>query len=413
MRAARACGDVWQLRAGVYVAAAAGPCETVLRRTTYEYTTAPGTFRPVRRAGGRPPGPQERAYGHAARMRTLRPKAVAARIGVIAPGAAEFAAGWPQDRDVEVLPRAQRVLARIGCRYLFSGDADAMLAAGAGLAAAREGMIRSWPLPGWAPTPARRSLARQQAVFAAGLRRVIERRRAAGRPGDDLLGRMLRPSAPYGLLPTAVVIDSLTALTVATVETPTRAVGWILLALARHPEAADRLAAEARLLPDDPAAVTSAHLAALRHTQALVREVLRLYPPNWLLERTATRRTELAGHPVAPGTTVLVCPYTAHRDAREHPAPDEFRPERWLDPAGSLVTPGVFLPFGTGPRSCEGTALALAELTLITAETARRLHLHEPPGPAAGHRVDTLGALTPTGLRLRATPRRGGPASHA
>lgn len=405
VRAAQQCGDVWQLAPGVYVAATAGPCETVLRRTTYEYETTPGTFLPAKRPDGSVPGPTERAHGHAAQMRALRPKAVAARIGDIAPGAARFAADWPLGQDLSVLPRAQRVLAGIGSRYLFSGDAERLQAAGARLAEAREQIIHSWPLAPWVPTPARRFLARQQAVFDAELRAVIDRRRTTGRLGDDLLGQMLRPSSQYGLLPDAAIIDSLTGLIVATAETPTRAVGWTLLTLARHPRVADRVAAEAGALPTDPHAVTGAHLDRLRYTQAVVREVLRLYPPNWLLARRATAPAELGGYPVEPDTTVLVCPYTAHRDPAQHPDPLQLRPERWLDESGSLVVPGVFLPFSTGPRACEGTAMALAELTLIAAETARRYHLSEPPGPVPSHRIATFGALTPVGLRLRATPR--------
>ncbi len=208
------------------------------------------------------------------------------------------------------------------------------------------------------------------------------------------------------MLPDAAIVDSLTGLLVAVSEVPSRAVGWLLLTLARHPRAAQRIAEEAGTLPGDPGAVTGHHLAALRYTEALVREVLRLYPPNWLLARRATRPTELAGYPVAPGTMVLVCPYGAQRDAREHPALEEFRPERWLlDDAGPAADQGVFLPFGTGPRSCEGTSVAMAELTLIAAETARRQCLREPPGSGPSHRVTTWGGLAPDGLRLRAVPR--------
>ncbi|MER7025348.1 MULTISPECIES: cytochrome P450 [Streptomyces] len=69
----------------------------------------------------------------------------------------------------------------------------------------------------------------------------------------------------------------------------------------------------------------------------------------------------------------------------------------------------VFLPFGDGPRSCEGAAPAMAEMTLVTVETACRYRFHEPPGPDAGHQVTTDRALTPSGLRLCAVPRAGGP----
>lgn len=102
--------------------------------------------------------------------------------------------------------------------------------------------------------------------------------RSSGPLGDDVLGQMLQPSARYGLLPEEAILDTLPGITIATFETPSRAAGWILLHLARYPQAADRVAAEAALLPADPAATTSTHLDCLQYTQALVREVLRLHP---------------------------------------------------------------------------------------------------------------------------------------
>ncbi|MFJ1829814.1 cytochrome P450, partial [Streptomyces sp. NPDC088178] len=237
------------------------------------------------------------------------------------------------------------------------------------------------------------------------LRPIVRRRRSSGRLGDDVLGQMLRPSSHYGLLPEEAILDPLPGITLATFETPSRAAGWILLHLARYPQAAGRVAAEAALLPADPAATTSTHLDSLQYTQALVREVLRLHPPSWLLTRRATRQTQLADYTINAGSTVLVCPYTAHRDAREHPEPDRFRPERWLDDSGSPAKPGVFLSFGTGPHGCEGAALAMAMLTLLTAQTARRYHLSEPPGPEPSYQLATFEGLATVGLRLRATLR--------
>ncbi|MFD4510189.1 cytochrome P450 [Streptomyces sp. NPDC058457] len=405
-RGAEECGDVWQLEPGVYVAAAAGPCEAVLRRAQDFPKASSPLFPPLRRPGGAPT-PEERAYAHAARMRGLRAQAVAARIGEIAPRTARFADQWPTDRDVEILPPVRHALAEIGVSYLFSEDAPALLPYAAQLFLAREVLVQPsrWVWPRWVPTPARRFRTRQQIAFTDALRPVVRRRRSSGRLGDDVLGQMLRPSPRYGLLPEEAVLDTLPGITVATFETPSRAAGWILLHLARYPQAASRVAAEAASLPADPAATTSTHLGGLHYTQALVSEVLRLYPPSWLLTRRAPRQTELADYTIDAGSTVLVCPYTAHRDAREHPDPDRFRPERWLPDSGSPTKPGAFLSFGTGPHGCEGTALAMAMLTLLTAQTARAHQLSEPPGPEPSYQVTTLEGLATAGLRLRATSR--------
>lgn len=47
----------------------------------------------------------------------------------------------------------------------------------------------------------------------------------------------------------------------------------------------------------------------------------------------------------------------------------------------------------------------MAMLTLLTAQTARRYHLSEPPGPEPSYQVTTLEGLTAVGLHLRATLR--------
>ncbi|MFI9630917.1 cytochrome P450 [Streptomyces sp. NPDC052042] len=409
-RGAAECGDVWQLEPGVYVAATARPCEAVLHRAQ-DFPKPPSPlFPPLKRSSGART-PQERAHAHAARMRGLRPQAVAARIGEIAPRTAQFADQWPTGQDVEILPPIRHALAEIGVRYLFSEDAPTLLPFASQLFLAREVLVRPsrWVWPRWVPTPARRFRTRQQVAFVDALRPIVRRRRSSGRLGDDVLGQMLRSSSRYGLLPEEAILDSLPGITVATFETPSRAAGWILLHLARYPQAAGRVAAEATLLPADPAATTSTHLDRLHYTQALVREVLRLYPPSWLLTRRVRRRTQLADYTIDAGATVLICPYTAHRDAREHSDPDQFQPERWLDDSDSPTKPGVFLSFGTGPHGCEGAALAMAMLTLLTAQTARCYHLSEPPGPEPGYQVTTLEGLAPVGLRLRATSRSGGP----
>ncbi|MFF9021094.1 cytochrome P450 [Streptomyces eurythermus] len=405
-RGADECGDVWQLEPGVYVAATAGPCEEVLCRAQ-DFTKVPSPlFPPLKRSSGGPT-PEERAHSHVARMRGLRPQAVAARIGEIATGTARFADQWPTGQDVEVLPRVRRALEEVGTRYLFSEDAPALLPFASQLFLAREVLARPsrWVWPRWIPTPARRFRTRQQVAFTNALRPIVHRRRSSGRLGDDVLGQMLRPSSRYGLLREEAILDALPGITVATFETPSRAAGWIMLHLARYPQAAGRVAAEAALLPADPAATTSTHLDSLRYTQALVREVLRLHPPSWLLTRSATRQTQLADYTIEAGSTVLVCPYTAQRDAREHSEPDRFQPERWLDDSGSPAKPGVFLSFGTGPHGCEGAALAMAMLTLLTAQTARCYHLSEPLEPEPSYRLTTFGGLATAGLRLRATLR--------
>ncbi len=209
---------------------------------------------------------------------------------------------------------------------------------------------------------------------------------------------------PYGLLPEEAILDTLPGITVATFETPSRGSRMDPAGPCRYPQAAGRVVAEAALLPADPAATTSTHLDGLRYTQALVREVLRLHPPAGY--SPGAPRDRLSS-PATPSTRVHRSRLPLHRSPRrpEHSDPDQFQPERWLDASGSPTKPGVFLSFQTGPHGCEGAALAMAMLTLLTAQTARRYQLSEPPGPEPSYQVTTLEGLATVGLRLRATLR--------
>ncbi|NWY72720.1 CP27B protein, partial [Erithacus rubecula] len=96
-------------------------------------------------------------------------------------------------------------------------------------------------------------------------------------------------------------------------------------------------------------------------------------------------------------TLITLCHYATSRDSRFFPAPDAFRPERWLrhrdsrdtagdtagetagDTAGDIAgdtpgdTPGprhpfASLPFGLGPRSCVGRRLAELQLHMALAQ---------------------------------------------
>ncbi|NXF28188.1 CP27B protein, partial [Rhodinocichla rosea] len=94
----------------------------------------------------------------------------------------------------------------------------------------------------------------------------------------------------------------------------------------------------------------------------------------------------------SPQTLITLCHYATSHDSRFFPAPDAFRPERWLrhgdtpgdtegtagdtgdtpgDTAGD--TPGprhpfASLPFGLGPRSCVGRRLAELQLHMALAQ---------------------------------------------
>jgi len=80
-----------------------------------------------------------------------------------------------------------------------------------------------------------------------------------------------------------------------------------------------------------------------------VEEVMRLYPPELILPRRATRPTSLAGSRIPAGADVRLCLAAANRD-----------PAAWTEPARLSLerAPKHHLTFGGGAHRCLGAGLA-------------------------------------------------------
>ena len=89
------------------------------------------------------------------------------------------------------------------------------------------------------------------------------------------------------------------------------------------------------------------------HLDAVLDEILRLYPAGWLGSRVASRDTQADGVDIPAGTMVFYSPYLTHRDPQLWDDPDTFRPDRFSDgrPAWG------YIPFAAG-RTCLGNHLA-------------------------------------------------------
>jgi cytochrome P450 len=161
-------------------------------------------------------------------------------------------------------------------------------------------------------------------------------------------------------------------------ETTALALSWTWYLLARHPDVDGTLAAELeRTLAGRPPSL--GELAALRYTEAVVLESMRLFPPAYAFGREAVADCELGGYPVPAGTTLFMSPWVMHRDPRFYDEPERFAPERWLDGLADRLPRFAYLPFGGGPRICIGNRFAMMEAVLILATVARR----RAPAPGA------------------------------
>jgi cytochrome P450 len=162
-------------------------------------------------------------------------------------------------------------------------------------------------------------------------------------------------------------------------ETTAAALAWVWYLLDRHPSKAEKLRAELRLELGGKAPALD-HIGRLSYTRGVVLEALRLFPPVWVIPRTAIQADAVCGFAIPARTEILISPYLIHRRAELWPDPDDFLPERFAAKSLQADTPCAYLPFGAGPRSCIGSQLATIELILAIALLAQRFRLSRAGG---------------------------------
>jgi cytochrome P450 len=269
-----------------------------------------------------------------------------------------------------------------------------------------------------------RVLSARGPLLAVPLGRMLERLRippfrAAGQAADRLRSTMLdhlTSTAPAGerdvmsllrrvglngqRMPAALARDEAMTMFLAGHDTTAAALTWTWYLLATHPAAAARLRDElnAVLGDRDPTPEDCPNLA---YAGMVFDEALRLYPPIGRIGRRPVREYTIGDRRLPAGPAVFVSPFVTHRDPRWWPDPERFDPERWMPAAVAGRPRYAAFPFGAGPRSCIGGAMARMIGVLAIATIARRWCFHPPPGPAP--RIRPVLTLKPAGgLRLRA-----------
>jgi cytochrome P450 len=158
-------------------------------------------------------------------------------------------------------------------------------------------------------------------------------------------------------------------------ETTANLLSWAWYLLGRHPDIEARLHDEIdRVLAGRPP--TAADVPRLVHTEHVVLETMRLYPPAFVIGREAIKEYTLGGYRLPAGTTILMSQWVVHRDARWHDEPLRFDPDRWAPEVAERLPKYAYFPFGGGPRICIGNRFAMLEAVLIVATIAQQVRFN-------------------------------------
>lgn len=147
--------------------------------------------------------------------------------------------------------------------------------------------------------------------------------------------------------------------------------------------------------------VTESDISQLVYLQAIVKEILRLYPPATLLAREFSEDCVISGYHVPKGTRLITNLWKMHIDPRTWSDPLAFKPERFLTAQKDVDFKGKnfeYIPFGTGRRVCPGTSLGLQVVHLALASF---LHMYDIATPSNA----PIDMTTNTGITsAKATP---------
>jgi cytochrome P450 len=309
---------------------------------------------------------------HRERRKLVAPAFAHQRVSKYAAVMSEHAsaaqASW-RDRDrIDVAQAMMRLTLGIVGRTLFDVDlldhADTL---GGDITTLQTWVIRQMRLP--FRLPRMRAPAAALARLNETIYRLIRERRASGLDKGDLLSMLLlSQDEDTGLhLTDEQVRDEAMTLFVAGHETTAQAMAWSWYLLAQHPRHFERLRAE-----------------GMEYALRVMKESMRLYPPAFVMARSALRDTAIGGFQIRKDEVVLMAPWLLHRDPRLYEDPLRFDPDRFLSEREAALPRFAYMPFGGGKRICIGNQFALMEgqiiLSTIAAQVSMELVSKSPIG---------------------------------
>ncbi|GLH10351.1 Probable cytochrome P450 6d4 [Gryllus bimaculatus] len=166
-------------------------------------------------------------------------------------------------------------------------------------------------------------------------------------------------------------------------ETVATALCFTTVILSHHPEIQKKLRVEIdEVMETTGGTPTYEAIQGMKYLDAVISEVLRLYPPAPSTDRICVKDTLLpAGENsnaiIIPKGTIVQAPIVGlHTDPQYWDEPLKFDPERFSDENKHKIKPFTYMPFGMGPRICIGQRFALIEVKMALVHLLHSFALH-------------------------------------
>ncbi|XP_009631554.1 cytochrome P450 71AU50-like [Nicotiana tomentosiformis] len=201
----------------------------------------------------------------------------------------------------------------------------------------------------------------------------------------------------------AVLLDML----VASIDTSSTSVEWMLSELLKNPNVMEKLQKELEEVVVLDRMVEESDLDKLKYLNMVFKESFRLHAAAPLLLHEAMEDCMVDDFYIQKGSQVIVNSYSIHMDPNVWPEADKFLPERFLE--SNVDVRGrdfQLLPFGSGRRSCPGMHLALIIVRLVVAQLVHCFDWKLPNGiqPKDLDMTEKFGIVTGRAKNLMAIP---------
>jgi len=305
---------------------------------------------------------------------------------------------WPVGEPFALRPHTQRITLAVIMRAVFGVHDEARLDRFERLIddfAKRVGVITSFPMlrRNLGPLGPWSRFQRSRAALDGFIYEEIRLRRAetGHEERDDVLSLLLTARDEVGTpMSDQELRDELVTVLGAGHETTATGLAWAVERLVHNPAVLAKLR-------DSLVAGEEDYLAAT------VKETLRARPVIVDVARKLKAPATVGGYDLPAGQLVLPAIAALHYREDLFPAPEQFRPERFLDGKADNY---AWIPFGGGVRRCIGAAFAEYEMRLILREFVERAELRpaDPEPERVRVRNITLAPAKGTRVVSAATP---------
>ncbi|MBV9545880.1 MAG: cytochrome P450, partial [Chloroflexi bacterium] len=299
--------------------------------------------------------------------------------------------GWRLGTRIELTEESRRLTVQIVAKVLFGLDldqqTDQLIRAMIYLGNFATNPVLPWDeLPLNWPFTAYGRYQRNMQVVRDTVDTVVERARANGRAASrvgDFVSALVSDGSPDSLTDEQIKAEVFLMLDAGQLNT-SGSLTWTLYLLSEHSQVRRALLDEiyAVLGPSGQPSVES--LPHLKYLDLVIKESMRLYPPNWAMARQAMDDVELEGYRLPAGSFVTFSQWVTHHLPDLFPDPHRFWPERFDPDAGDGHPSAAYFPFGAGSHGCIGGGYATQQLKLVLPTILRRF----TPRLVPGHRVE-------------------------